>query len=73
MIVSCFSLDVDVEKVYGTFTKQQYESAVMKFIQNNYDKIINPMLNARNEHGKKLHTAQSAIAEYKEKLMKHLK
>jgi len=66
-------VDVDTEKVYGTFTDKQYEDAVMKFIQNNYDKVINPMLNARNEQGKKLHTAQSAIAEYKKKLISHKK
>jgi hypothetical protein len=66
-------VDVDDEKVYGNFTQEQYDNAVMIFIQNNYDKIINPMLNARNEKGVKIHTAQSAIAEYKKRMNSYKK
>jgi len=66
-------IDVDDEKVYGQFTDAQYDNAVMTFIQNNYDKIINPMLNARNEKGAKVHTAQSAIAEYKKRMNSYKK
>jgi choline kinase len=66
-------VNVDDEKVYGAFTKQQFENAVTIFIQNNYSNIINPMLNARDERGNKLHTAQSAIAEYKKRLMNYMK
>ena len=66
-------VDVDDEKVYGSFTKAQYDNAVNIFIQNNYSNIINPMLNARGMDGKKVHTAQSAIAEYQNKLHSYMK
>ena len=58
-------VDVDDEKVYGNFTREEFEKAAMAFIQHNYNKLITPMLNARNMDGKKMHTAQSAITEYK--------
>lgn len=66
-------VDVDDEKVYGSFTKAQYENAINIFIQNNYNHVITPMLNARNERGHKVHTAQSAIAEYKKRLLHYKK
>lgn len=66
-------VDVDDERVYGNFTKEDFEKAAMAFIQNNYNKIITPMLNARNLDGKKMHTAQSAITEYKNRLMSFYK
>jgi len=66
-------IDVDDEKLYGSFTKAQFENAVNTFIQNNYTNVIAPMLNARNERGKKVHTAQSAIAEYKKRLYNYKK
>lgn len=66
-------IDVDDEKVYGAFTQQQFENAINIFIQNNYTNIINPMLNARNERGQKVYTAQTAIAEYKNRLLKYKK
>ena len=66
-------IDVDDEKLYGSFTEAQFENAVNTFIQNNYTNVIAPMLNARNERGKKVHTAQSAIAEYKKRLYNYKK
>ena len=54
-------IDVDDERLYGSF------------IQNNYSNVISPMLNARNERGQKVHTAQSAIAEYKKRLYTYKK
>jgi hypothetical protein len=66
-------IDVDDEKLYGSFTEAQFENAVNTFIQNNYTNVIAPMLNARNERGKKVHTAQSAIAEYKKRLYSYKK
>lgn len=62
-------IDVDDEKVYGAFTDAQYDNAVNSFIQINYKYTITPMLNARNENGKKVYTSQSAMAEYKKKLL----
>jgi hypothetical protein len=66
-------VDVDDEKVYGSFTTAQYDNAVNIFIQNNYANVINPMLNARGMDGKKVHTAQSAITEYKIRLSSYMK
>jgi hypothetical protein len=63
--------DVDIDKIYGSFSDEEFENAVMTFIQNNYNNIITPMLNARDENGKKIHTAQSAISEYKKRLMNY--
>ena len=66
-------VDIDDEKVYGAFTTAQYEEAVNSFIQINYSQIISPMLNARNEQGKKIHTPQTAIQEYRKKLFAYKK
>ena len=66
-------VDVDDEKLYGSFNDAQYENAVNIFVQNNYSNYIAPMLNARNEQGKKVHTAQSAITEYKKRLFSYKK
>jgi hypothetical protein len=49
------------------------ELAVNKFIESNYTNMMNPLLNARNENGKKLHTHQSASAEVKQRLMNYKK
>ena len=62
-------VDIDDEKVYGAFTQAQYEEAMNAFIQMNYSQIISPMLNARNEQGKKIHTPQTAIQEYRKRLL----
>ena len=66
-------VNVDDEKVYGAFTDAQYEEAVNAFIQTNYSQIISPMLNARNEQGKKIHTPQTAIQEYRKRLLAYKK
>ena len=64
-------VDVDDEKIYGNFTTAIYENAVNTFIQKNYNALVNPMLNERNENGKKIYNAQSAIAEIKKKYMQY--
>lgn len=66
-------VDIDDEKVYGAFTQAQYEEAMNAFIQMNYSQIISPMLNARNEQGKKIHTPQTAIQEYRKRLLAYRK
>lgn len=68
----CYA-DIDEEKVYGAFTKQDFENAVNHFIQQNYTQIINPLLKARDERGKPIHNPQSAIAEVKKRLMNYKK
>lgn len=66
-------VDIDDEKIYGSITEAQYENAVNIFIQNNYTNVISPMLNARNESGKKVHTPQSAMIEYRKRLYSYKK
>jgi hypothetical protein len=65
--------DIDNDKIYGSFTQEDMETAVNIFLQQNYNNLINPLLNARNDMGKKIHTPQSAIAEMKKRLMNYKK
>jgi len=65
--------DIDYEKIYGAFTNEDMELAVSTYIQNNYVNVINPMLNARSENGKKIHTPQSAMQEVKRRLLQYKK
>ncbi len=65
--------DIDNEKIYGAFSQEDMEFAVDKFIQNNYNNLINPLLNARDTNGTKMYTHQSAMAEVKKRLMNYKK
>lgn len=65
--------DIDDEKIYGSFSNQDMELAVQKFIEQNYNMLINPLLNTRDERGKKLHNPQSAVAEVKRRLINYKK
>lgn len=65
--------DIDDDKIYGKFSDEDMEFAVKKYISLNYNKIINPLLNARDENGKKIYTPQSAMAEVKKRLMNYRK
>ena len=65
--------DIDNDKIYGSFTNEDMETAVNIFLQQNYNNLINPLLNARNDMGKKIHTPQTAIAEMKKRLMNYKK
>ncbi len=65
--------DIDNDKLYGSFSNQDMEMAVTDFIQKNYTNLINPLLNARNDKGKKIHTPQSAQAEVRKRLMNYKK
>ena len=66
-------IDIDDEKIYGAFTKEEFEWACLRFIQKNYSSIINPMLNERDEKGKKLYDVASAQSEAKKRLMHYLR
>jgi hypothetical protein len=61
-------VDIDEEKVYGSFTDEDFESAINSFIQNNYDHLVTPLLKARNEKGYKIYTPATAIQEVKKRL-----
>jgi len=65
--------DVDDEKIYGAFSKTDFENAVNKYISENYSQLISPLLKARDERGKKVHSTQSAMAEIKKRLMNYKK
>jgi hypothetical protein len=66
-------VDIDDEKVYGAFTKQDFDTAANQYIQNNYANLISPILKARDERGRKVHTPQSAMAEIKKRLVSYMK
>lgn len=65
--------DIDNDKIYGSFTNEDMETAVNIFLQQNYNNLMNPLLNARDDMGKKIHTPQTAIAEMKKRLMNYKK
>jgi hypothetical protein len=65
--------DVDEEKIYGNFNREDMENAVKDFINKNYNNLINPMLNSRNDMGKKLYNPQNAVAETKKRLMNYMR
>lgn len=62
-------VDVEEEKIFGAFSDAEYESAVSTFISHNYSSMVNPLLQARNEQGKKIHTAVTAMQEVKKRFM----
>lgn len=66
-------VDIEDENIYGDFTEQDFEYSVNQFIQNNYTQLINPLLNARDIKGKKVHNHQTAMEEVRKKLMKYMK
>lgn len=61
--------DIDNEKIYGSFTDEEFDSAVNVFIQNNYSNLITPLLKGRDERGKKAYTPQTAMAETKKRFL----
>jgi Cdc6-like AAA superfamily ATPase len=63
--------DIDEEKIFGAFTNQEFENAVNFFISHNYNNIVLPLLNGRDERGKRTYTPQTAIAEVKKRLMNY--
>lgn len=65
--------DIDEEKIYGSFTNQEFENAVNIFIQNNYSNIVSPLLKSRDERGKKTYSPQTAISETKKRLLTYKK
>jgi hypothetical protein len=65
--------DVDDEKLYGDFTKQFYEEAVNDFINKNYKVLINPMLQARDNKGKKIYESDSAYKKVQQRLMNYMR
>lgn len=64
----CYA-DVDNEKIFGAFTDEDMEMAVDDFIKKEYNYLVKPMLNERNEKGGRIHTPQSAYTEVKKRLM----
>ncbi len=64
-------VDIDEEKVFGAFSKNDFEAAVTKFIQINYTSLIAPLLKARTETGGKVHTPMTAMTEVKARLMSY--
>jgi hypothetical protein len=65
--------DIDEEKIYGAFTNADFDYAVQKYISDNYTQLISPLLKARDERGKKVHSTQSAMNEIKKRLNNYKK
>jgi hypothetical protein len=65
--------DIDEEKIFGSFTDQEFDTAANIFIQNNYANLVTPMLKSRDEHGRKTYTPKSAIDEIKRRIMTYKK
>jgi hypothetical protein len=65
--------DIDNEKIYGSFTDEEFDNAVNIFIQNNYSQLITPLLKGRDEKGKKAHSSQSAMTEVKKRFTNYKK
>lgn len=61
--------EVDEEKIYGKYSEKMFEEAVKEYLAGNYRKIVAPVLNEKDESGKKKHTQQSA----QELIMKKIK
>jgi len=66
-------VDIDDEVIYGNFSDQDFENAVNAYIRKNYRAIINPLLQERDEMGKKVYNPQTAMAEAKRQLMTYKK
>ena len=65
--------DIDEEKIYGAFTNADFDYAVQKYISDNYSQLISPLLKARDERGRKVHTTQSSMNEIKKRLNNYKK
>ena len=61
-------VDVDDEIIYGNFSQEDYDLAVNKFIQDNYNNVIAPLLKSRDENGKKSYTPATAMQELRRRL-----
>jgi hypothetical protein len=60
--------DILAEKIYGKFTKEEFNQAVDEYISFNYKAIVRPLLNAVDKNGKKTFTAAKAQEEVKKRL-----
>jgi hypothetical protein len=60
--------DVDDEKIYGKYTPKMFDDAMNEYISQNYRKVISPVLNEKDENGKKKFSTQEAISSVKARL-----
>jgi len=62
-------IDMDEEKIRGTYTRESIESAIDFFIAENYQKLTKGLMVQKNEKGKKLYNDATARAEIKKRLL----
>lgn len=63
--------DVDEEVLTGGYSQKEFEKAVDDFISIEHKSLVNPLLNAMNEHGKKKYTPQQAYQLVRERLLSY--
>ncbi len=64
---ACY-LDRDVDKISGAFTKESFTKAIDKYIQDNYNEALRPLLSRRGETGQKQFSHQSAMEHLRNEL-----
>jgi hypothetical protein len=67
------TVDVNLEKVYGSYTDEMYDKAVSDYISRSYSNLINPLLKERDSLGKKIYSSQSAYNKIRERLIAYKK
>ena len=60
--------DADEEKIKGNFSQKMMDEAINEYIATNYSKKISPLLNIRDEKGKKSYTIPTATKKVKDQL-----
>lgn len=66
---SCY-LDLDRLKIRGQFTREQFQEAILEYINDDYDRILRPMLKRRDEEGRLQYNHAQAVKATSERFMK---
>lgn len=64
---SCY-LDLDRLKIKGAFTQEDFYAAIDDFIRNDYNRQVKPMMEYRNDDGKRMYTHAEAVKEIRQRL-----
>lgn len=64
---SCY-LDLDRLKIRGAFTQDDFYAAVDEYIADNYNKTVKPMIERRDNEGKKMYSHAEAVKETRNRL-----
>lgn len=64
----CCYLNLDKLKITGSFSREDFYQAIDYYLNKEVKTTINPLLNRRDNQGKKIYTYASAVAEKREQL-----